>query len=616
MFVFFVIFARMKAKLFVIGWFMLALAACTSTKVPEPVEGPSPELCAIDSLMWRQPDSALTRLLPWFDTCCRDAACHVSTASAYNRHYANLLLSELLYKNDEPQTNRAELQRAVAYFDSISQVPEPVEGPSNRIAFLDARAHYINGVGYYENDSVVEACKEYMKALEVMENRFQEKDLVGEKARFMALTYTHLAALFSDLYLHEQAIFFAQCSLPYYMQLETPSWNISWVLTRIGTHFDMMNELDSAEYYYQRAMIALNDTTSLMYRDIATCQACIEYKKDPLQADEIIYQLKNLVVKSENNLEYLNRLASIGEIYFHEKQFDSAWYYLNIVYRETSSMGAKKQVTEWLVEICKAQDKATEILEYTSFLVPFANQDENKSGIKSQLTQLFNAFRQAKSDRQNQTVAKKHARQIITVIGGLLFVMLLIIILYVRNKRHKRKLEVQIEAERHAHRMQQAALAGRLRQSNAALKEQDKMKSSVTPLSFGQDQNVAENYPVEPICRQILSVCNDKSNPIKSTVPVSAYVDIALNDAQKAQLREAALRHYGALFEKLRLQYPEMKEKDFLYCYLCLLGLDNIQIAVLLQNSISTIWEREKRLKTIFGSENRIAIILHEYMIN
>ena len=125
-----------------------------------------------------------------------------------------------------------------------------------------------------------------------------------------------------------------------------------------------------------------------------------------------------------------------------------------------------------------------------------------------------------------------------------------------------------------------------------------------------------ESYVEEPICQQILAVCNDKKNSFKSNVPVSAYSNIALTDAQKAQLKNAALRHYSSLFEKLRLQHPEMKEKDFLYCYLCLLGLDNIQIAVLLQNSISTIWEREKRLKKILGSENRIAIILHEYMIN
>ncbi len=58
----------------------------------------SPELSAIDSLMWQRPDSALMCLLPYFDTCCRDGVHTVSTT--HDCHYANLLLAELLYKND------------------------------------------------------------------------------------------------------------------------------------------------------------------------------------------------------------------------------------------------------------------------------------------------------------------------------------------------------------------------------------------------------------------------------------------------------------------------------------------------------------------------------------
>ena len=55
----------------------------------------------------------------------------------------------------------------------------------------------------------------------------------------------------------------------------------------------------------------------------------------------------------------------------------------------------------------------------------------------------------------------------------------------------------------------------------------------------------------------------------------------------------------------------ELKEKDYLYCYLWLLGLDNVQIAALMQNSQSTIWDREKRLQKIFGSKEKIAVILY-----
>ena len=164
----------------------------------------SPELSAIDSLMWHQPDSALACLIPYFDTCCRDAKFCVSTTTSFNRHYANLLLSELLYKNDYAQTNRPALLQAVRYFDSLTltlnDTPSPkrlIAGSSFReggtlsltrndnIVFFAARAHYINGVGYYERDSIVPACAEYLKALELMESRFDEKDLVGKKARFM-----------------------------------------------------------------------------------------------------------------------------------------------------------------------------------------------------------------------------------------------------------------------------------------------------------------------------------------------------------------------------------------------------------------------------------------------
>lgn len=62
--------------------------------------------------------------------------------------------------------------------------------------------------------------------------------------------------------------------------------------------------------------------------------------------------------------------------------------------------------------------------------------------------------------------------------------------------------------------------------------------------------------------------------------------------------------------------HPELKEKDFFYCYLSLLGLDNVQIAVLQQNSISTIWERENRLKKIFGSIDKVSVTLHGLMNN
>ena len=186
-------------------------------------------------------------------------------------------------------------------------------------------------------------------------------------------------------------------------------------------------------------------------------------------------------------------------------------------------------------------------------------------------------------------------------------VVIVIAIFISRTRRWKK--------ERQENKIKRAALAGRLKQSNEALKKERENKTIVSmPLSIHTNTKI--KYEEEPICRHILSVCNDEKNPIKSNVPVFAYDDIALTQEQKAQLKEKANYHYGQLFEKLKSNYPELKEKDFLYFSLCLLGLDTSQIAVMMQLSYRTVWQREQRLKRIMNTDNSISIALYGFMNN
>ena len=596
---------------------MLLLAACTSHKNGDAVEtrramslptDVSPELSAIDSLMWQRPDSALMCLLPYFDTCCRDGVHTVSTT--HDCHYANLLLAELLYKNDNPQLNRAELLRAVDYYDSLCCRDAARHVSTDPILmFLDARAHYINGVGYYERDSVVEACQEYLKALEVMEERFEEKEMVGEKAQFMALTYTRLTKNYSDLYLHEQAIYFGKKARKYYNKYEAQVWHLAWLFDEIGSNYNVTNNLDSAMAYFNKGIEMLPDSNNLAYRDLRVHIVFLSYVINK-NRDAVLNQLRNLLRKSDSEKEYLSRCLTLGEVYFHEQQYDSAYLYLTKVYYSSKSVNAKKQAAEWLVDICKTQDKEDETVMYTDFLVPFATQDENKSFVKSQLAELYNGYKQYELVHQHRQIIKKQTRWGIALTSGLLVVILALFVLYRKYKKKKQNLEIQIKEEKYAHRIRQKALSGRLKRSNATIKEYG---NKISP-SIPQQNSIAEKFEDEPICQYILSLCNATQNPIKSTIPVSAYTSIALNDAQKAKLKNAAIMHFGPLFEILKIQHPQLKEKDFQYFYLCLLGLDNVQISVLLQNSLSTTWERENRLKKILGSEDRVAITLHGYM--
>ncbi len=187
---------------------------------------------------------------------------------------------------------------------------------------------------------------------------------------------------------------------------------------------------------------------------------------------------------------------------------------------------------------------------------------------------------------------------------------------YIRSKRHELHLETQLIEKQQAYETEQRKLKKRLKQSDELLREltyQVKQQQTQTAV---KDNNKVSSFMEEPICQHIIKICNDVQRPIKSTIPVSEYADIALTNRQKAQLYDAVARHYDWFFEKLKKEHPNLKEKDFTYCYLCLLGLNNVQIAALLQKTPSTIWDREKRLQDIFGKKESISIALYTLLKN
>ena len=620
----------------VIGLFLFALVACV--KVPEPVEGPtlnntpSPNLAAIDTLMWRQPDSALTLLLPWFDTCCRDAARHVTTATTYNRHYAHLLLSELLYKNDYPQANRMELLQAVAYFDSLvgtqgaDTFDVSLQGRHRKDArrasaknatptnvFLNARAHYINGVGYYENDSAVPACKEYMKALDVMENHFKEKDLVGRKAKFIALTYTRLTDLFSDSYLHEQAIYFAQLSLASNQELGVPDWQVARMLCEIGIQYNLLEQLDSADCYYESAAKVLNDTSCLLYRDISTRQIVLSYKKKGIEENTLLI-LHYLMSKSNGEAEYLLRCFTIGGVFYQEKQFDSAWYYLNKVYKNTERIALKKQAAEWLLDICKTQGRYDDVFEYADFLAPFANREENQSEVKSQLTELYNSHRQTVLSRQHKKIVRKNTTIGLAIIGGLLVGLLVYVFLYHNNKRRKQLLEKQIIEEKQVYSMEKKALSSRLKKSNETLRElQGQIKQQNRNSSISSETQPA-TFLDEPICRLIMERVHD--GQFKSKIDCGIYKQYALDKQQLLDLRVAADSHFNHFTLRLRKAYPKLTNIDIDYCCLYLLNLTHADVSALMQRAYNTVVERDSKIQKVFGSKKPLPVILTEIAHN
>ena len=567
-------------------------------------------LTGIDSLMQSRPDSALKSLYSCTDT----SNVSVSNVSASDRHYYQLLLSEAFYKNDSAQQNRPELLEAMAYFDSIGD------------AFLSARCHHMNGVGYYEMDSVVPACAEYMKALEIMESHFEERDLMGYKAKFMALAYTHLCVLFSDQYLHEQAIYFGKCALCFYNRYDAEPWHIAWTLDKIGSHYLIMNQLDSADYFFENALATIPDTNTITYRDVAVARTMLSYhiSKDPQSA---LMKLHGLLILSENNREYLSRCLTIGEVFYTELQYDSAWKYLTKVFNESLRINPQKQAAEWLINICKAQGRDDETLEYAGFLASFANQEENKSEVKSQLAELYKTYSQKRLERQHRDKIQQNMKHVTIAFIGLLLVMFIIVILYHRNKKKKQNLEVQIKEEKLAYEIKHKALSGRLKKSNETLREALKKieeQKTKNELKESKDESHAiekyEDFKQTPICREVFDkfeqLHSDKRKTLKTDMDVTCHKSFALSKAQLVLLSKTTEAYFPDLHTSLKTLYPSMNQKDWWFCLLYLLQLDKLTICVLLQEPYHTCRRYTLKIEQAFHCEQGLPNFLLEQILH
>ena len=475
------------------------------------------------------------------------------------------------------------------------------QSPEQRdiIAFLSARAHYINGVGYYEHDSVVDACKEYLKALEVMEGHFEEKELVGKKAKFIAYTYTRLTDLFSDLYLHEHAIYYAQQTLSYYRGQDTPSWYFARMLCEIGTQYDMMEELDSANCYYIRAANALDDTTLLMYRDIITHQVFLSYRRacQPKKDLAVLYRLSSM---AESDDELMSRYLVIGNIYYRENQFDSAYTYLRTVYENMTDRDSRMLSAEMLREMALAKGDTLLAKEYAMTSSRLATMPDEEGNTHASLTALCLQHEQNKQEAQHRLESK---RTISFWTKAFIIVALIVIIMALLLVKQNKFLVT----EHQSHKMQQAALSGRLKKSHQDLHElrsQFKQQDNVS----ARWQSQAVSFEEEPVCQMIMDMVNE--GHFKSQMDCSIYKDFALSKEQLVALRSAANQHFDHFTERLAQAYPDLTHSDLDYCCLYLLGLTDADIAALMQRAYNTVNERNSKLRRIFGSKSSISVTL------
>jgi DNA-binding CsgD family transcriptional regulator len=400
--------------------------------------------------MWQQPDSALKVMLEFAGSEAADSM------DAFEGHYCQVLVAELLFKNDYGQSNRKDLLKAVHYFDSIvgmdgadTRGKADARGVSvqRRDAFLAARAHYINGVGYYERDSLIEACGEYLNALRMMEGHFEEKVLAGHKARFMALTYNRLVELFSAQYMQEPAIYCGKQSLAYDKKAQSSPDKIANTYFFIAKQYGKLEEADSAAYYYKMALETHPDRKTLVYRDAVCLLALSEFRthQDTLAS---LDSLKSMMLQAANETEMLTRFMTIGSIYHDIGQYDSAKVYLEPVV-EKYPKGANTAAI-YLRDITLKEGDTVKANQYALILAEKGATAANNQARASQLNDLFQNYLQEKQEKALALERLKAQRRNLWIGGmvALLAIVGLAVAIVTRRSHRKRLAAQEAEAQR------------------------------------------------------------------------------------------------------------------------------------------------------------------------
>lgn len=549
---------------------------------------PDEDLLLIDSIMQYAPDSALMILVSGealsSSVISSEAELSQKISLAFNENYYQLLFSEALYKTDNPQYNRSELQNAMHYFDSLAlQYPK-----DDDIAMLSARSHYMNGVGYYEGENVVEACTEYLRTLDIMESHFDVEKLTDYKAKIMGLTYTRLGELFSDQFMIDYAIDCFKKSLSFIIKAPHSSLNIANLNYRIGLQYHEKMINDSARYYYNNAIKYISDTNNVLYRDLVSSNALLLYLSG-CSLDSIIPCFNNILRQSETQEEKLTRMLTIGCLFYKEGIYDSACIYLSNVFQKSDVILSKLLSAQHLKSICNLKNDLISMKIYTEFLAEYTIRKFDDKVQESQLSALYSNYL-INHGTPYSPVLKNNFQwaQYVTII--LLFALIAFgfIIIKSRNKHHK----------------ENQNLVGNL---NTIKAENDYLKKEQEKLLFKPIKTNSEQYKhfiEEPICKRIIETI--QSEHITSRDKYYDHMDCVMDDDMYDLLEDAVCKHYNN-FKKTLVLNGIKKKNDLHLCYLYMFGFDDNQIAVLKRRDFSTIKKQSNKLERILCTDKELS---------
>ena len=612
----------------------------TSCTVPDPVEGTT--LGASTSSATAYPRTV---------DCC----------SLSVDYYENQIrLADSLYKNYLPQSNFEEVKAAVEFFDSlrlikttdnsqqttdifhrifpnkrqrtICTVPESVEGTISgastssatayprtvdccplSVDFICAKAHYYHAVGLTEKDDIVGACEHYLIALEIMEKMMTKdkrlktkgKSLCDsvtlrlcdsyedyEKIRFVALICNRLGRLFLNENYCDIAIIKYREALEYIEIIDENQFKAN-VLKELGNSYQLSNKLDTALYYYNESLRCNSSLPNKL--DVEKSVAQILINKG--ERDSAYILLKNNLYKINNDNVKFSYHFIIGDMYYHDEEYDSALYYLE----ESLENCIISQRIAFVTKLSAIYDSLGDYEKrsfYDNLSSKLFKNDINKEIDKSKIQTLYNNYNERKSESISiEAKARTRRITIISCLGAIIAIMFVFV--YIRYNYKKQNDRLKGEINDYA--KENKRLIDDFKKSNnkkdKIIKQQKKEISEIK----NQFNNVTgfnlEAYYDSDICKKILS---RKDSDFSS-----------LKEDELALLLKSANLYLNNISVRLREQFPTLNHNDIYTICLVILNVEKNKLPHLLSRDRKTIWDRLDKIRRLMKIDAKQDLFIH-----
>ena len=583
-------------------------------------------------------------------------------------------------KSSQYLSNSQTLCNSDAYPRTVDCCPLTVD-----IEFLCARAHYYHAVGLTERDNIVGACEHYLCALEIMEPLVEtsplwrlmtkDKGLMAngerlksqvkenahsskleaqnpdyEKIRFIALIYTRLGRLFLNENYCDLAILKYKKALKYDEIIDEKPFNAN-VLKELGNSYQLASITDSALYCYNESL--RYDSSLINKLDVEKSIAQILFNKG--EKDTAYLLIKNNLDNIENNIVKDSYSFILGEMYFVDKVYDSAIYYLERSFNSQhyyTRLISSRMLSVIYDSICNIDKKAY----YDDIVSKLSIKSINKSVDQNKLQTVYDNYNKRKIVRERAESKRKTIVLFVLFSVFVILTFIVIILITYRNKIRRNnlldKLENQdnvinkinddirqreLEIDEYSKMIEEKK--GCIVKLEKELKEKEQEISDrktdidtienvllikIDELEHMKEELSLKNKTIEKQQKEFVKLKQNVKR-INESIDFDGYYNAeickrilgrkksdftALTDDELALLLDAADQHLGVMTETLSQKYPRLRKEDMYCISLILLNINKSDYHYLLGRNRKTIWERINRIKSIMNIDDNKDLFL------